>query len=69
MRASKNNTKNAAIQLASLMQGHMDKAGLNKAQREENLVSLEKVRAKIASSREKSSGLSQAARHSGSVSA
>jgi len=46
--------KIAARQLASLVQGHMDEAGLSAAEREQNVRALEIATAKIAGSREKS---------------
>ena len=47
-------TRKAARQLASLIQGHMDEAGLSVAQREKNVRILEKPTIKSVSSRGKS---------------
>jgi hypothetical protein len=56
MLASKNKTKKAARDLASLIQGHMDESKLSITQRERNVRALERGVAKIAGGRGKSVG-------------
>jgi hypothetical protein len=55
MPASNDKTRKAARQLASLIQVHMDEAGLSVAERERNVKTLERPAPRIVSARGKSS--------------